>query len=149
MILLGCCCHSWWKLKEKAYKMKISSWCLWFLKYEMSIACISICVNNIICYYNMSKWKYWTQMVLMIHMYNLRILKEHHAESHITRSLRPRISHCKNCMALALRKNSSTFPYLLSWRYENAKDIKLPTKMAYEKPLYKFYSQLLYILEHP
>ena len=98
------------------------------LKYELSIARISICVNNIICYHNMSKWKNWTQMVLMIHIYNLRVLKEHHAESHITRSLRPRISHCKNCMALALRRNSSTFSYLLSWRYENAKDIKLPTK---------------------
>ena len=70
----------------------------------MSIARISICVNNIICYHNMSKWQNWTQLVLMIHMYNLRILKEHHAESHITRSLRPRISHCKNCMDLALRK---------------------------------------------
>ena len=53
MIFLGCCCHSWWNLKEKAQKIKIASWCLWFLKYEMSIACISICVNNIICYHNM------------------------------------------------------------------------------------------------
>ena len=65
------------KLKRKGTENKLHHDAYDFWIYEMSIARISICVNNIICYNIMSKWKNWTQMVLMIQMYNLRILKEH------------------------------------------------------------------------